>query len=98
MSSFDEPGGNTSTPRAASRFDRDGNTEIYVMNADGSQPERLTNELASDFGPSWSPDGAQLVFSSERDGNFEVYVMAADGSDPTRLTDDPADDFASDWA
>ena len=65
---------------------RDGNYEIYVMAADGSQPTRLTRNDASDRYPAWSPDGTQIAFGSNRDGNHEIYVMAADGSQPTRLT------------
>ena len=37
--------------------DRDGNGEVYVMDADGSNQTRLTNNPAFDFGPAWSPDG-----------------------------------------
>jgi ABC-type branched-subunit amino acid transport system substrate-binding protein len=71
---------------------RDGNTEIYRMNADGSELVNLTNNPAMDWGPALSPDGAKIVFSSDRDGNSEVYVMNADGSGQTRLTNNPADD------
>ncbi len=68
----------------------DGNDEIYVMNADGSSPTRLTNVAGSDSLPSWSPDGKRIVFASERSGNGDIYVMDADGSHVTRLTDDTA--------
>jgi dipeptidyl aminopeptidase/acylaminoacyl peptidase len=69
--------------------------EIYVMNADGSNLVRLTHNpstfvLANDLGPSWSPDGSQIVFSSHRDGQFGVHVMNADGSGLRRLADAPA--------
>ena len=64
--------------------------EIYVMDADGSNQIRLTNNSAGDYDPHWSPDGTQLVFESERDGNFEIYVMAADDGNPrTNLSDHP---------
>src|SRR2546425_1060653 len=74
--------------------DRDGNFEIYLMNADGSSQTRLTNNLATDFQPAWSPDGKKIAFTSMG----EVYVMNADGSNPTRLTNDPAGGSAPAWS
>jgi len=41
------------------------NNEIYLMNADGSNPARLTNNPGDDFAPSWSTDGTQIVFVSD---------------------------------
>ncbi|UCF61202.1 MAG: PD40 domain-containing protein [Anaerolineaceae bacterium] len=64
---------------------RDGNEEIYVMNADGSDQRRLTNDPAYDHLPNWSPDGARIVFTTDRRGDFETYVMNTDGSDATSL-------------
>ncbi len=72
--------------------DRDGNSEIYVMNADGTNQTRLTNEPRNDFAPSLSPDGSRIVFMSRRAGGDEIYVMNADGTNPVRLTDNPAND------
>ena len=72
-----------------------GTTEIYLMNADGSNPTRLTN-FGSAFQPSFSADGTKIAFVSDgpsRDGNYEIYVMNADGSNQTRLTNNPAFDF-----
>ncbi|HEX6045885.1 MAG TPA: S8 family serine peptidase [Pyrinomonadaceae bacterium] len=67
---------------------RDGQSEIYVMNGDGSSPTRLTNNPALDTAPSWSPDGTKILFTSLRDDpmNPALYVMNADGSNQTRLT------------
>jgi Tol biopolymer transport system component len=77
---------------------RDGNDEIYIMNADGTDQSRLTNNLASDLEPSWSPDGSKITFCSGRDGNSEIYVMNADGTDQMRLTNNPASDFEPAWS
>src|SRR5437016_4483694 len=66
--------------RIAFVSNRDGNNEIYVMDANGSGVTRLTNNAAGDSGPAWSPDGTQIAFSSSRDGNAEIYAMNADGS------------------
>ncbi|MGB7069089.1 MAG: DPP IV N-terminal domain-containing protein [Pyrinomonadaceae bacterium] len=71
---------------------RDGNEEIYVMNPDGSNQTRLTNNTTNDFAPSLSPDGSRIAFMGRRDGNDEIYVMNADGSNQTRLTNNPAID------
>jgi WD40 repeat protein/HYR domain-containing protein len=73
---------------------RDGNNEIYVMNADGSAQTRLTNDPAPDATPSWSPDGRQIAFARGGD----IYVMAPDGSGVTRVTDHPAFDGEPTWS
>jgi formylglycine-generating enzyme required for sulfatase activity len=77
---------------------RDGNLEIYIMNADGSDPQRLTDQPGEDYWPTWSPDGRKIAFASERDGNLEIYVMNADGSDQQRLTNNTADDLEPAWS
>ncbi len=84
--------------RIAFRSSRDGNAEIYVMNADGSGQIRLTDNPASDGSPAWSPDGTRIAFTSERDGNWEIYVMNADGNKQTRLTDNLAEDRYPAWS
>jgi hypothetical protein len=86
--------------RIAFASNRDGNWEIYVMNADGSGQINLTNNPADDGVPSWSPDGRRIAFVSNRDGNLEIYVMNADGSSGqiNRLTNNPADDVVPSWS
>lgn len=83
--------------RIAFQSDRDGNYEIYVMDADGKNQRRLTNNLSYDEFPSWSSDGRSIVFQSNRDRNYEVYVMDANGKNQRKLTNNPADDSVPRW-
>ncbi len=54
----------------------DGIGEIYVMDADGSNQVRLTNNTAFDGVPAWSPDGSKIAFASRRrDGNIEIDAL-----------------------
>ena len=77
---------------------RDGNWEVYVMDADGGNAQRLTDHDETDGNPSWSPDGRRIAFDSLRDGNREVYVMDADGANAQRLTDHDASDVSPSWS
>ena len=76
---------------------RDGNAEIYTMNADGTNRIDLTRNPAEDTDPRWSTDGARIVFASDRSGNFQIYTMNADGSGVTRVTHDSNDDRRPTW-
>lgn len=65
--------------------DRDGNLEIYVMDTNGSNVARLTDNPGPDITPAWSPDGQRIAFG--RPYPLRVYVMNSDGSGVTRLSD-----------
>ncbi|OGM59794.1 hypothetical protein A2892_03880 [Candidatus Woesebacteria bacterium RIFCSPLOWO2_01_FULL_39_10b] len=79
---------------------RDGNLEIYTMNADASGQKRLTNNSIEDFEPEFSYDRLKIVFTSKRDGSYEIYTMNVDGTGEVRLTNNLAWDrnpsFSSD--
>ena len=74
--------------------DSDGDEEIFVMDADGTNRQRLTNNLADDSSPNWFPDGQHIVFVSDRDGDNEIYVMADDGTEVIQLTNNEVDDYS----
>lgn len=83
---------------------RDGNMEIYLMNPEGNDIVRLTDNVTSDAEPRWSPDDKQIVFSSNRDGNVEIYVLdveeaiqSGNNAIARRLTDHPGDDTGPAW-
>ena len=79
---------------------RDGDMEIYLMNADGSGVLQLThNTFDFDSEPSWSPYGNHIAFVSDRDGdNDEIYVMNVDGGSIERLTDNEYPDSLPKWS
>jgi TolB protein len=78
---------------------RDGNNEIYVMEADGSGQTNLTNDPGGDAIAAWSPDGTRIAFASGRTGDTEIFVMNADGSDPVNVSNNPGgNDWAPDWS
>jgi TolB protein len=60
--------------------------EIYVMNRDGSNLRRITNNPGIDVTPTWSPNGMQIAFTSDRAGTPQIYVVGADGLNLRRLT------------
>lgn len=65
----------------------DGSNEIYIMDIDGNNLTRLTENInADDAAPAWSPDGTQLAFHSHRDSNFEVYITTVANKELRRVT------------
>lgn len=75
---------------AASRASGTGTFEIYVMDADGSNPTLIFGDRAISSGPAWAPDGKTIVFSNDREGgrigNFELFSVSLDGGPEKRLT------------
>lgn len=76
-------------------------TDIYVMDADGSNVTRLTTSSGSEYQPVWSPDGTRIAFTHtlETWSPTAVYVMNADGTDARQVSShDGGSDFAPSWS
>ena len=74
----------------AQRLVRPNRMELWVMNADGSHQQQITQLGGANFGPSWTPDGRRLIFSSNykqpRSGNFDLFLVNLDGSGLEQVT------------
>jgi len=91
-------GGSGSPKIAFGSVRNGGDHDVFLMDLDGSNQIRLTNNPAYDDQPKWSPDSLKIAFMSDRDGNFEIYTMNADGSNQTRITNNPAADGFPVWS
>ncbi len=76
----------------AQRIVRPSKMELWVMNADGSDQRQITRLGGANFGPSWTPDGKRIIFSSNhknpRGSNFDLYIVGLDGTGLTQVTTD----------
>ena len=92
------PSWSPDSSKIAFMSDRDGNDEIYVMDANGKNPVNLTNHPSWDSSANWSPDGKKIVFFSHRGGQSDIYMMDADGANVVNLTNHPAEDRVPAWS
>ena len=80
----------------AQRLVRPNRMELWVMNADGGEQRQLTRLGGANFGPSWTPDGTRIIFSSNyrqpRSGNFDLFLVNLDGGGLEQVTSDESFD------
>ncbi|HEX5675649.1 MAG TPA: Tol-Pal system protein TolB, partial [Azonexus sp.] len=65
---------------------KDGNSQIYAVNADGTGLQRLSQSSGIDTEPRFSPDGGTIYFTSDRGGSPQIYRMSANGGGAQRVT------------
>ena len=63
--------------------------DIFIVNKDGTELRKLTDDKAKDRLPRWSPDGKQITFYSNRSGKYEIWSVRPDGGDLHMMTDEP---------
>ena len=75
-----------------------GGSNIMSCNIDGTGVQTIYSTSATETTPEWSPDGGEIVFTSDADGDHEVYLMNSDGSNVRQLTHNTGDDYAPRWS
>ena len=77
--------------------DREGDSEVYVMAANGALQTNLTDDFSEDFAPAWTPDG-RILFTSDRSANWDLEIANADGTGRHALRATGADDWDPSWS
>jgi TolB protein len=77
---------------------RQGTHDIWAVNADGSNPRRLTSGPGDNQGPTWAPNGRHLMFQTNRLGAWQIFSMLVDGSAQTPVTRGSTDATSPSWS
>ena len=77
---------------------RTGGNQAWVMNADGSNPVRLTKNLAACQDPAWSPSGARIAVICKSSGTLQVWTVSPTGTGAQRVTADGKTDASPTWS
>jgi len=88
-----EPTWSPDSKKIAFASERDGNSEIYAMNSDGSEQVNLTQNSADDYLPVWSKDGQYIFFISDRSGNDEIFRLTNSTQEIVNITSSPENDY-----
>jgi dipeptidyl aminopeptidase/acylaminoacyl peptidase len=85
--------------RIAFVSDREGSREIFVCNADGSQPKKITSLRGEHTdSPRWSPDSQSLVFTTSFEENRDVWIADLRTGGLRRLTEEPSHEGRASWS
>ena len=76
---------------------RDGTSDVWMVGVGRGLRTRFTFDATDDFGAIWSPDGADVAFSSRRKGHLDLYRKTASGTEEV-LLDDPVDKSPTSWS
>jgi len=72
--------------------------DVFVVDAAGGHERRLTQGTAQNVAAAWSPDGREILFTSDRAGHEQVYAMRADGTQQRNLSRSRSADTATSWS
>ncbi len=72
--------------------------DVYVLDKTGENLVNLTDNPAQDNFETWSPNGQQILFTSDRDGVLAIYIIGIEGGEATRLTDAETNNAGPDWS
>ena len=82
----DEPFPSPDGKRIVYEMQLEGHLQLFVMNADGSQPVQITRDPWDHDSPAWSPDGSTIAYTDERGGSEQIWTVKPDGSAPKQVT------------
>ena len=71
--------------------------DLWRVDRDGGDAERLTSHEGTESFPHFSPDGSMVAFSAQYDGNTDVFVVNTEGGEPRRLTYHPDAEVVQGW-
>jgi TolB protein len=86
------------SPDGARIVFRGGDSNLWVMNADGTNIVLLFAGPGQDAAPQWSPDGTRIAFDGVRGVNVDIFLIDADGTNLVRVTNHAAADWTPSWS